>query len=237
MKKSVLILLGLILQTEAAVNNGNWKVSLFNTHEAKPNQENTEQEEIDTTPPSPICRPPFIPTYTLEESAAWFYPLNEKFREIYGNSQGIFGIEANFHAVQDLYLWSSFNFLTTSGKGIGTGFHPLTTLYFIPIEAGLKYLHNFIWKDYQWGAYLGVGASANYLHIRNSGAPGYFPSSTTCGWGFGMVAKTGGIFYPCERVFVDLFFQYSYAKVDFDYPKNDVDLSGLSIGAGVGYAF
>jgi len=80
----------------------------------------------------------------------------------------------------------------------------------------------------------------SYIHLKNE-SPYVQKTQTT--WGVGIKPKSGVLFFPTERFFIDLFLDYTYLPVSFSqdgkllvYNKK-VDLSSLSIGGGVGYKF
>ena len=187
-----------------------------------------------------------------EAKAAYYYPIDANFRAIYDNP-GIYGVEANIRAWQGFFPWVGLNVFYTTGF---SSLHKSTSLLAIPVEAGLKYIlsvehfgmrytgaHNRRPIGLQWtqylAPYLGVGAVAGYGSIRNHSK---YVSPTQWGWGPGVVAKGGFYAFFHKTVFLDLFVNYTYLKINFTHcPKCLVirtgDLSGISAGGGFGWRF
>ena len=169
-----------------------------------------------------------------EFKAAYFYPSDHRFRNVYSDA-GFYSFETNVQSWRNIYSWASLGFLYTSGTSIGES--KKTELYMIPIGLGLKYLfrHNQCVQPY-----LGLGLVVAYIHVYNDSK---FVMRNQTKWGVGGIAKAGFLTYISRSLFFDFFLDYTYLKRTFDTPRNKlvinhkVDLSGLSIGGGIGYCF
>jgi hypothetical protein len=169
----------------------------------------------------------------VEAKGAYFYPTDSKFRKIYSN-RGMYGTEYTCQAWKWLYGWASASYYSSWGSSIHLRHR--THIYFIPLALGPKYFHRFTWGD----IYVGVGGMGTYLHMRDHSP---FVIHRPHKWGFGGIAKAGILVKLYRNFFIDFFSDYSYMKIDFhntDHGKvqrHIADLSGLSIGGGIGYRF
>jgi hypothetical protein len=169
----------------------------------------------------------------IEAKGAYFRPNSETFREIYWN-RGIYGFEYTCQIKKSIYAWTSAGLYLSSGHSIGL--HHSTTLFYIPVGFGLKFMYEVGWAD----LYLGAGALPTYVHFRSHSA---HVIERSCKWGIGGIAKAGVIFNLPKSFFIDTYTDYSFVDVDFhntDHHKiirRHVDLSGWSVGLGVGYRF
>jgi hypothetical protein len=167
----------------------------------------------------------------LEAKAAYFAPTNQTFRQIYGGG-GLYNLEFSAQTWGGLYAWGSAGFFRQSGYSIGG--HDRTSITFVPLGIGLKYL--FTCKNTR--PYLGIGIQPTYLHIRDD-SPYVIPSSNK--WGVSGIIKSGLMIDLTDRLFFDLFVDYSFIKVPFSNQgpilRNAADLSGFSFGGGLGRRF
>ena len=167
-----------------------------------------------------------------EVRAAYFHPKDHRFRDIY-SAAGLYSFETSVQAWKGLYPWASLGFLHTSGSSLGE--NNRTQLYMIPIGIGLKYFFKFD----RIQPYLGAGMVIAYTHIHNNSS---FVTRNQSNWGVGGIAKTGFLAYATKSLFFDFFFDYTFFKKSFNHSNKHVitrkaDLSGFSIGGGIGYRF
>ncbi len=186
-----------------------------------------------------ICLGVFFPVGSLQASnifteikGGYFFPSGHKFQRIYSGG-GIYGAEISCQAWRNLYAWGSGSFFHKKGFTIGT--HDPTKIILVPLGVGLKCLFP-IWKT---DVYLGVGALSTYMHIKDDSP---FLIRTTAKWEIGAIAK-GGIIAKIGRfLFIDLFTDYSYTNISIHKTRpgiirHDANLSGWTLGIGVGYYF
>jgi hypothetical protein len=168
----------------------------------------------------------------LEGKAAAFFPTDSKFRKIYGSAGGIFGVELTGQLYRELYGWISTDVFAQNGNSLGLA-DPARVL-FVPLDIGLKYLYRFAHVD----LYVGIGASATYLQIKNNSP---FVIQRQNKWGGGGIVKAG-CNVGADPLFLDFFASYSFVKVGFNnsctaVSTSDADISGASLGVGFGYRF
>ncbi|MEM7175927.1 MAG: OmpW family outer membrane protein, partial [Chlamydiota bacterium] len=147
---------------------------------------------------------------------------------------GRYSLETNIQAWKDLYAFGEIGFLYTTGSSVGLGNH--TRLYSIPINLGLKYFFHFD----RLHPYLGLGLTVAYSNIQNDSAD---VTRSPSGWGVGGIGKVGFLAYLTNSVFFDFFADYTYLKTSLSRDKTKrvetrkANLSGLAIGAGIGFRF
>jgi outer membrane protein W len=115
-----------------------------------------------------------------------------------------------------------------------------TKIDLVPIGFGLRYLCP-ICDDFI--AYASVGGQYTHLHIKDKSQ---FLIKNVNKWECGGLVKLGMLYDFCDGFFVDVFGQYSYLQMDFRKRENsnddlvyrhNADLSGWTVGAGIGYRF
>lgn len=167
----------------------------------------------------------------LEGKASYYVSTNHRFRDIYGGA-GLYRLETNIQAWNDLYAWVNLGYMYASGDtNRGTHSH----LHLVPLAFGVSYL----FKCDPFVPYVGLGPLLAYSHINNGSS---HVTRNQNGWGGGFQAKTGFLAYFTESLFFDFFADYSFIRMSFHHGgKRTVhhkgDLSGFSFGAGLGYKF
>jgi hypothetical protein len=170
----------------------------------------------------------------IEAKAACFISTNHLFKKIYHRPGGIYGLEATFQLCDELYGWTSGSFFTQKGYSING--HNRTRVTFVPIGFGIKYLIACSNMDF----YAGAGVLATYLQTKDD-SPFVFHRPSK--WGVGGIWKAGCNIYLSPCIFLDIFADYSYIKIGFNNTNNGTiqrhkgNLSGASLGAGIGYKF
>lgn len=172
--------------------------------------------------------------FLFEMSAAYFYPTNSRFRDIY--SEGvIYTLEIDRELCCQLHSWTSVSYFHKSGHFVGT--KGATKIDLVPVGFGLKYIY---YCD-RFHPYLAIGPVFTYMKIDNNSP---FFIGTVSQWGFGGIFKAGVQADFCNRGnhswSLDFFASYSHTKIDFDCAppsrivfRNDADLSHLSVGGGL----
>jgi len=171
----------------------------------------------------------------VEGKAGYFYPTSHKFRKIYGNGNGIYGLEVSCQAWKGLYGWASGSYFTDWGRSVGEKNRTRVTL--VPLAAGLKYL--FLVCSHL-DLYVGAGVLGTYLHTKDHSP---FVIKSVSKWGVGGIWKAGALVEIYKRLFADVFLDYSYMKISFHNThhgklvRHTADVSGVSAGGGIGYRF
>jgi hypothetical protein len=135
----------------------------------------------------------------------------------------------------DLRVYASVEFFEKSGHSRSA--HQKTCLWAIPVNAGLQTIF-LISSAPQIHYYATLGPRYTYMDVTNQSQ--YVPRHMH-GQGVGLFANTGFTF-TFDNFLIDLFGEYSYAKIDFHPHRQgtytpSVQISGVSVGLGIGYQF
>jgi len=179
--------------------------------------------------------PLFSRDVLFEFKGAGFFPTDSCTRNIYGNGAALVGTEATFALCENKnwYGFASLDYLNK--KGCSVALRNPTRMDFIALALGVKYFVPFCYGDF----YVGLGFQPVYLKTLNCSTN---VLQNTSKWGFGGIAKVGTYFkLPCN-FFVDLFLDYSFARVNCDKCFSNVvplkaNLDGAIFGIGLGYRF
>lgn len=186
-----------------------------------------------------ICLPLISKDVLLEFKGAYFHPASSCFKAIYGSNTALFGPEVTFSLCSNShwYGFASVDYMSKTGHSIGLC--NATKVSLLPLALGVKYFISHCRYDF----YLGLGFQPTRLRTVNCS-----PSVVqhTAAWGYGGIAKAGVyVDIPCD-FFIDFFVDYSFVR--FSCPKicqpedgvilpRKTNLSGVIIGAGLGYRF
>lgn len=167
----------------------------------------------------------------FEAKGAYFLPTDSNTREIYHNG-GLYSLEASYSRCSRCYVYSSAGYLYSTGKTKQSKSN--TALIYVPLSVGLKY----IFTIDSVRPYLGAGPLVSYVHTKDDSS---FVVKIRTKWGIGAIIKTGVMYEMTERSFIDFFVDYSFMNIDFKNTSQTLgrkaDISGLSIGGGLGVRF
>ena len=176
----------------------------------------------------------------LEAKGAAFLPTDCIFKQIYGKKGGLFGAEVTFQLSECNECWYGFasvDYFQHCGRSIGLG--DATKVKMVPLALGLKYFISSCYADF----YVGLGFQPTHVKTINSSV---FVTPCTSQWGMGGIAKVGAYFDLYCNWVLDIFVDYSFAKLDCKNrcPQNrafvvpiKANVSGTIVGAGLGYRF
>jgi hypothetical protein len=165
---------------------------------------------------------------TLEVKGAWYYPVNNDFRDIFGYGTGMYTLEGNYQLFCNWYAYGSGSFFYSNDRSVVL-LNLKRNVWFLPITLGVKYLDHFCFCDYLWAWYFGAGGVGTYADLDDQ------YDGDANGWGGGANLQLGGMWYANPNFYVDLFAQYTFNYI----PNKHIihNLSGVSIGAGLGWSF
>lgn len=175
----------------------------------------------------------------VEFKAAYFLPTNHVFKSIY-HGGAIYGPEVTFELHGPLYGFAAIDFFNKKGNSLGLC-NP-TKVNVINLEAGLKYFIpiEISWLCFDSSVYVGLGILPTRLHTHDYSS---FVITNQTKWGCGGIAKIGAYIAVLEHCIFDLFFNYSFAKINFNGCSNQLTQShnahtnGCWFGAGLAYQF
>lgn len=182
-----------------------------------------------------ICAPLFCRDVLLEFKGAYFLPTDSCVKKIFHKGGALYGPEITFQLCEcsNWYGFASVDYL--SKKGHSLGLCERTTMRIVPLAFGVKYFVPFCYGDF----YVGLGFEPVHLKTINCSP---FVQQKTSKWGFGGIAKVGAYFDLSCNYFLDLFIDYSVARVGCDKCSAGViplkvKLDGAIFGVGLGYRF
>lgn len=170
----------------------------------------------------------------IEAKGAYFLPINQKFRKIYHNGGGIYGLEATFMVHKYFYGFLGADFFRAEGHSMG--FDDITKATIVNIELGAKCFIPVCIGN----AYVGLGILPTMLHTHDD-SPYIVPNQTE--WDCGGIAKLGIYIDLPGCCVLDLFVDYSFVTIHFTNPayviteSHNAHLSGCWFGGGLGYRF
>lgn len=177
----------------------------------------------------------------LEFKGAYFKPTGDRFKHIYKGG-ALYGPELTVQ-LSDCYenLYGFFSVDYYSKKGHSIGLATPTKINLLPIGVGLKYFFPICWC-YDIDFYVGLGFQPVRVHTHDL-SPYVIPKITK--WALGGIAK-GGVYinFACN-FFLDLFIDYSFARVSSQRTQaptehivpHKASVGGVIFGAGIGYRF
>lgn len=162
-------------------------------------------------------------------------PTDSTARKLYSNNVR-YELEGSVEACKGFYGWASLGYFTSTGGTITQDNYHRIQIY--TIGAGAKYLLPI--NERCDRVYLGVGILPTYVAVRETSI---FLKHWTHDWAVGAVIKGGALINVWRCLFVDLFADYSFVRVegkDYDEPlvyAERTRLDALTVGIGLGVQF
>lgn len=172
-------------------------------------------------------------TFCLTTNISYFIPNSKRFNQVYGGMM-MYQFEMKFlmFSAFSPYLRAGYSYI--SGKSLlGRN----TNLYAIPLESGIELS---LFKESRTEPFINLGFLFSYYHITNEFR--CIPSIQHS-WAYGVAIRGGSIFNLqyglCVLIFLDymLFATTHFSPQFHSQQTENVDLSGLSLGGGIGYKF
>lgn len=167
-----------------------------------------------------------------------YFPSYHKTRRIFAHGPAMGQIETSFHFAQPWeYMpwqaWVNIGY-TAQGKHVSK----VSNSHFIPISAGLKYT----WCVGDGGELaLGIGAAHSWLRIKDESV---FPRRYVVKHDWGGVLKSSLRYWFAEDFFGELFLDYLITYFHYKGREGQeskvphrLDMNGVLLGGGVGFAF
>lgn len=179
----------------------------------------------------------------LEFKGAYFLATGSRFKKIYKHGGALYGPELTVQLCDDSNLYGFFSIDYLSKKGHSIGLHTPTKVSLLPIGVGLKYFlsdHCGCFENVDF--YVGLGFQPVRVKTRDDSP---FVIEKHSKWALGGIAKVGAYIDLRCNFFLDLFIDYSFARVKSHAhmaPTGPVvplkaNVSGAIFGAGLGYRF
>lgn len=172
----------------------------------------------------------------VEVKAGYFFFANSTMRQVYGG-----GLDTQLCASYPFWClngwtldaYGAVGYANLSGKSINDNQN--TSVWWVPVSVGLKPVYAInSHLDY----YFAIGPRYLYMHQHNDSA---FVIKNSSADNVGFFINTGLNYKLFNRLVVDIFGEYSYVKIDVGgaplvYTR-DMQVGGLTFGAGIGYEF
>ena len=177
-----------------------------------------------------------------EARIAYFFPTYKYFTDVFSHKELSYTFESSLQISKKTYTWVSLGFMHAVGVSHGgASYSSNIHLDLIPVNFGLKYIFDKVNPSpcMDIRPYVGAGFVAAYSHINNSDSP--YLKENRYDWSMGGIAKGGLLFQLKNRIFFDIFSEYTTLKIKFhdaqDTPSRHADFGGVSVGLGMGYTF
>jgi hypothetical protein len=176
---------------------------------------------------------------SVEADAAAFFPTNHTVRQIFGSVWQNYGLAFDHihpftKILKPLSFFGQVNYLFSHGHSEGG--NQKTHIQLIPLTFGLKWIQEVHEKiDFY------VGAAPRYYFMKIDNNSSYVPQHKNSN-GCGAYVTVGSFFHPVCNLMINLFLDYSFMK--FKAPSStslytgfSTNVSGLSLGGGIGWIF
>ncbi|MCH9613400.1 MAG: hypothetical protein SP1CHLAM54_04000 [Chlamydiia bacterium] len=174
---------------------------------------------------------------SLEANLAYFRPATKAIREIYGNGLLSYQVKADGSVWQNIRMWGSVNYAHGSGHSVGGG--DKTSITYVPLTLGVKWLQPFQIGCVENAVSFGIGPRYYFVLIKNDGEDVQKKQHEN---GLGFALEAAYRVFVTRSFYFDLFSDYGFRKLGFDSDKNYIESSaiqagGFSIGGGIGWRF
>lgn len=169
----------------------------------------------------------------------YFFFSNTKMRKVYDRGGLDIQLCASYPLLNLTSRWilngyGALEYFHRWGKSING--HQKTSLWSVPINIGLKSVCAI---DANMQYYFTIGPRYLYIHQHNH-SPYIYKNKSRNSLGF--FVNTGLNYILCDRVVIDIFGEYSYAKMHFHGGKSriytrNIQVGGFTFGGGLGYEF
>lgn len=172
---------------------------------------------------------------SVEIKTGYFFFEDSKMRKIYDQQGWDVQLSGSYPIWNNwLQVYGSVEYLQKKGRSRGG--HQRTSIWELPVSLGLKPTFE-ICPGIQY--YFTVGP--RYFYVRQTNHSHYVDKHVHKS-GVGGFVNTGVNYFFCENLFVDVFGEYSFAKLHFHAHKEnvegrDIEIGGWTFGAGLGYTF
>jgi opacity protein-like surface antigen len=175
----------------------------------------------------------------LEIKTGYFFFANSKMRKIYDKGGLDIQLSASYPLWNPTGRWtlnaySAVEYVYRSGRSLNGG--QQTALWLVPLNIGLKPVYAI---NAQMHYYFAIGPRYFYIHQHNHSSYIYKNKSRN---GLGLFVNMGFNYLLSDHVVIDIFGEYSYAKMHFHSGQphvytRSIQVGGFTIGGGLGYKF
>lgn len=174
----------------------------------------------------------------FEVKAGYFFFSDSKMRKVYDRG----GLDLQLCTTHplctvtrrwELHAYGALEYFQKSGKSING--NQKTSLWAVPVNIGLKPIYTI---NERMLYYFAVGPRYLYIHQHNHSS---YVSKNNSRNGLGFFVNTGFNYLLCNGFVLDIFGEYSYAKIRFHAKSGSysrrIQVGGFTFGGGLGYEF
>lgn len=187
------------------------------------------------------------PTGTIVEfRSSYFSPHSSNFRKFFHNGGANYQLTASAPVcfqnesawARGINLWAGVDYFSKTGKS--SGFGEKTEIRLAPLTLGLKYFFPSFGCENPFNFYAAGGMKYYFLRNRNHS---HHVQRKINRSGMGGVLEVGCITLIQDHLILDLFTSYSFktfrapSSKDLSIKTSGLNVSGLNVGAGIGYQF
>jgi len=173
---------------------------------------------------------------TVEGRVSAFLPESKRVRRIYDDAIPFYQYEVAKTFCNGFQGWFDVGYFEDRGRSIPL--HNKTRIRLLPLGFGVKY----IFPVFSClNAYVGGGGLYSFLRIKDH-SPFVKRHIRKNEWGG--IVKIGFTYSVTCHLYIDIFADYLFQRFDFHrHPRhrfverNDLNLNGVSVGAGIGFKF
>ncbi len=171
---------------------------------------------------------------SIEGKLSYFRPNSSVLRNIFSEWMPLYQVEGVAKVWKDFHIWASVGYLHKNGRSLEG--HQSTSIQLVPVTLGLEYLIHF--SNCSTG-YLGLGPRYFCTKITNRS---HFVHRHDLKNGLGGAFRVGGLIYFTPHFLLDLCIDYSIKEFKPGHSsstiqRHELNLSGLSLGVGLGYSW
>ena len=174
--------------------------------------------------------------FTFEGRASAYIPFEKRIRKIYSSPLGLYEGEI---VVPIRHGWAGYfsaGYIKSTGKSIGL--HDKTSLQMVPLTWGFKKF----WEISCVDVYFGAGLVYSLLQIHDHALHIQRHISKNA---LGGTVSLGTQFFFTDDWFINASVEYVYQRFSFKnthsdnhfVERHDLDMSGIKLGAGIGFTF
>lgn len=170
----------------------------------------------------------------VELKTGYFFFSDSKMRKIFDRGGEDIQLAGSFCIYRNFQLYTSAGYISRHGRSLHG--YQKTRLNMIPVSVGIKPV---FCLNNQVDLYATIGPRYLYVHQHNDSS--YVNKKITRN-GIGMFLGTGLLLRPCDGFVVDVFAEYSYARLHYHSHRRNVEghsaqFGGFTVGGGLGYSF
>jgi hypothetical protein len=169
---------------------------------------------------------------TIEGKFSYFRPNSHILRQIFPGWMPVYQVEARTSIAKYFDFWGSMAYISKHGHSLGG--HQRTTIHIVPFTTGIDLVSRF---SSRFKLYAGAGARYFFVNVINHSQ---YVHRTDTNNGIGGAFRAGSLINLSKHFVLDLCADYSLKEMDFSgssskIRRHDLDLSGISLGVGLGY--